>query len=78
MTSYIITLNEVVEKQYRVAASSEEEGWEMITDDDGSHTAYRDDVEGIQYLEDLTQDLGEILDDRTTVEEEEIENENNS
>ena len=78
MTSYIITLNEVVEKQYRVDASSEEEVWEMITDDDGSHTVNRDDVEGIQYLEDLTADLGEILDDRTTIEEEEIQNENNS
>lgn len=78
MTSYIITLEEVVQKQYRVDASSEEEVWEMITDDDGSHTVNRDDVDGIQYLEDLTADLGEILDDRTTVEEEEIENENNS
>ena len=78
MTSYIITLNEVVEKKYRVDVSSEEEVWEMITDDDGSHTVNRDDVEGIEYLEDLTEDLGEILDDRTTVEEEAIENENNS
>ena len=67
MTKYMITLEEVVKKQFTVHANSEEEVWEMITDEDGSHSPYIDGVEGIEFSE--LEDTGEYLDDRTEIEE---------
>ena len=65
MTKYKITLEEVVTKEFIVDATSEEEVWEMITNDDGSHSPYIDGVEGIEFYD--ANDTGEYLEDRTEI-----------